>query len=395
MPVFLDLPNQTIASDAFVVAGWLAYTDPETPISVNANGVTIPVHLFERPDLRTVPGLGSFGFTLGFSIEVQLADIPDPEMVTIELRCGGEVVSTRVGAVVAASDLLARVAAPSREEVRRREAARLWCEAHMVCPQCQAPFAALKRDAGDLSCTSCDARFRQDTKAPNMISPTLGLQANIADTTNISANPYTPEVRRLIERIVGGGGWVLDCGAGFRVGRMEHVVNVEIVDYPSTDVLAVGEALPFADASFDAVVSLAVLEHVRDPFACAREILRVLKPGGELIADVPFLQPLHGYPHHYYNMSQQGLANLFSPGAEVLNCSVPLHGHPIFAVQWLLSQYLGGLSQAGREKFMTMTIGEIAGQPAQNYLARSPITELSAESMEVIACLNSLHARKK
>jgi hypothetical protein len=26
---------------------------------------------------------------------------------------------------------------------------------------------------------------------------------------------------------------------------------------------------------------------------------------------VPFLQPLHGYPHHYYNMTGEGLRNLF------------------------------------------------------------------------------------
>ena len=75
--------------------------------------------------------------------------------------------------------------------------------------------------------------------------------------------------------------------------------------------LGVGEALPFKDNAFDAVLSLSVLEHVRDPFACAAEIARVLKPGGKLICCVPFLQPLHGYPHHYYNMTGQGLRALF------------------------------------------------------------------------------------
>jgi hypothetical protein len=36
-----------------------------------------------------------------------------------------------------------------------------------------------------------------------------------------------------------------------------------------------------------------------------------LKPGGELICAVPFRSLYHGYPHHYYNMTHQGLGNLF------------------------------------------------------------------------------------
>ena len=74
-------------------------------------------------------------------------------------------------------------------------------------------------------------------------------------------------------------GLILDCGAGRRPIYYSNVVNFEIVAYDTTDVRGVGESLPFETDSFDAVFSFAVLEHVKDPFRCASEICRVLKPG--------------------------------------------------------------------------------------------------------------------
>lgn len=45
--------------------------------------------------------------------------------------------------------------------------------------------------------------------------------------------------------------------------------------------------LPFADAQFDMIVSYATFEHVQDAEFCARELCRVLKPGGWLCAWTP------------------------------------------------------------------------------------------------------------
>jgi SAM-dependent methyltransferase len=47
------------------------------------------------------------------------------------------------------------------------------------------------------------------------------------------------------------------------------------------------EPAPFPDASFDAVVMLATLEHILDKEPLARECHRLLRPGGRVIVTVP------------------------------------------------------------------------------------------------------------
>lgn len=52
-------------------------------------------------------------------------------------------------------------------------------------------------------------------------------------------------------------------------------------------VITPGQPLPFADASFDLIVSNWVFEHVEHPEAVAAELLRVMKPGAVLCASTP------------------------------------------------------------------------------------------------------------
>jgi SAM-dependent methyltransferase len=53
---------------------------------------------------------------------------------------------------------------------------------------------------------------------------------------------------------------------------------------------AVGEQLPFAADSFDLVVSVWVLEHLRKPLAVFKEVRRVLRPGGHFVFVTPNLR---------------------------------------------------------------------------------------------------------
>jgi 2-polyprenyl-6-hydroxyphenyl methylase / 3-demethylubiquinone-9 3-methyltransferase len=56
--------------------------------------------------------------------------------------------------------------------------------------------------------------------------------------------------------------------------------------------VGVGEALPYADACFDAVVCVDVLEHVADLHRVLSETVRVLRPGGMFLFDTINRNPL-------------------------------------------------------------------------------------------------------
>jgi hypothetical protein len=118
-----------------------------------------------------------------------------------------------------------------------------------------------------------------------------------------------------------------------------------------------------------------------------------LKPGGILLAAVPFLQPFHGYPDHYYNMSSSGLKNLFRTDLTILECNVPPTGLPIYSLTWFLNSYLRGLDPDTAARFAEMKVKDLTSDPA-SYLDSEIVQRLSPAANEELACTNYLVAEK-
>jgi SAM-dependent methyltransferase len=241
-------------------------------------------------------------------------------------------------------------------------------------------------------CESCGRVYAHSPTHYNFLTAEHQTECEIVSTDHVAANEYDEVATRIIED--NQNGLILDCGSGSHRREYANVFYYEVVAYPSTDVLGVGEHLPFRDQTFDAVFSLNVLEHVADPLRCAAEITRVLKSGGALYCVVPFLQPLHGYPNHFYNMSGQGLRHLFESSFDIVQHGVPLSGVPIWTLNWILRSWANGLPQKAKVDFLNMRVSDLVADTPLDYLDRPFVTQLPAEKNLELASTTMIIAKK-
>ena len=122
--------------------------------------------------------------------------------------------------------------------------------------------------------------------------------------------------------------------------------------------------LPFRDSTFDRVFAFNVFEHLADPKAAAREIHRVLKPGGRVIIHTAFLQSLHEEPNHFYNATEYGVRRWFAD-FEIDACQVSGNFGPGVMLAFLMSNVLesaraGGLPPDQLEVIGTSRLGDWA-----------------------------------
>ena len=205
-----------------------------------------------------------------------------------------------------------------------------WARDRLRCPLCK---GELESPEGDINCLNCDysaagvSDFRPRAEGVKTIS--LETKFNSDPETEISGIELTPpeavnggpvprrdssELLGEMRNRLGKDATVLDLGCGPK----DQKAPVEYLgfryvggDYchPESDLLLDAQALPFADGSFDCVLSYAVLEHVPNPFLALDEVSRVLKPGGLFVGTVSQGEPFHS---SYFHHTPWGLLSLVS-----------------------------------------------------------------------------------
>lgn len=141
---------------------------------------------------------------------------------------------------------------------------------------------------------------------------------------------------------------ILNIGGGGRALPSRHVhprvragtLYLDIRRTPLVSVVGDALHLPFADGSFDAALSLALLEHVPDAQHAVAEMGRVLKLGGLLYCEVPFLQVYHAAPADYVRFTESGVRRLFKGFRET---DFGVCAGPSSALSWVLRKYIAGV----------------------------------------------------
>jgi SAM-dependent methyltransferase len=139
---------------------------------------------------------------------------------------------------------------------------------------------------------------------------------------------------------------ILDVGCGvkpyypFFADVASEYVGVDAVDNPAADLRGLVEALPVEDAGFDVVLCTQVLEHCGDPSQAVRELRRVTKPGGRVLASTHGVQVYHPSPTDYYRWTHEGLQMLFTTSAEWSSLRVLPAAGTASALAMLLGTYV-------------------------------------------------------
>ena len=134
-------------------------------------------------------------------------------------------------------------------------------------------------------------------------------------------HPYAHHIRKLSAGLrlmigelgVAPDGRVLDYGCAEMPYRSLFPRTIEFVgaDLPGNPHASVAlnpdGSLPVADASFDAILSTQVLEHVEDPVLYLAECSRVLRPGGRMLLSTHGIFVYHPDPVDLWRWTCEGL----------------------------------------------------------------------------------------
>ena len=241
----------------------------------------------------------------------------------------------------------------------------------LACPNCKK--TALEMEGEQVRCRECGASYsvlqdkpiliKQDSPVREWYKPKATSRQGSAHSLRAilrSLWRLRPEARvwtRKSQRALGGlleqvqpdaaDTHVVLVGAGFeRVYRRilrpyRDIIRLGLATYGEVDVFSDVCDMPLTSNSLDLIVSSSVLEHVYNPEAAAQEMFRVVKPGGYVYAEIPFMRAYHMMPVDYQRYTISGIEELFRrQGFKLVSkgiCSGPFTAGVLFFVDFWAS----------------------------------------------------------
>ncbi|HLD64293.1 MAG TPA: methyltransferase domain-containing protein [Candidatus Peribacteraceae bacterium] len=101
----------------------------------------------------------------------------------------------------------------------------------------------------------------------------------------------------------------------------------------------VEKPFPLADASYDHVICINLLEHIYNDKNVIQESFRVLRPGGTMINVTPFLIAVHGCPNDFRRYTDEALRRMFQDAGFIVDEVKPIaYGcfHTVYQLTFVL-----------------------------------------------------------
>lgn len=120
--------------------------------------------------------------------------------------------------------------------------------------------------------------------------------------------------------------FILNVGSGnSRIAP--HVKNLDIYPGKNVDYVCNAEKIPIEDNSVDLIITQEAFEHISKPKNALKECHRILKKGGKIYFQVPFIIGYHPGPTDFYRFTKEGMENFLSDvGFEVEKVEITVAG---------------------------------------------------------------------
>jgi glycogen synthase len=252
-----------------------------------------------------------------------------------------------------------RTKIPLDKDVRMSEDLSRKAEKIASIVRCPACYGKLEISAPDISCTACGTSYRFESNCPVLMTgeDREHLDRFLATHSSQTVPSANSKIRRLLfppgpchdprrpERMArlwgrfDSNSVIVDVGAQSARLR-EDVITVDLVPFPGVDIVGNAHRLPVADNSVDLVINTGVLEHVEDADAVVSEFHRVVRPGGVVYTEIPFMQGYHPDPADFMRLTYSGLKRTFRRfHIEEMDVS----SGPFSALAWVVREVLASI----------------------------------------------------
>lgn len=231
------------------------------------------------------------------------------------------------------------------------------------CPHC---YSKLVLNMPDITCVNslCGAKYYFENGCPVLMTPEdkIHLQSFLSQHTAQTVPAFNNRLRlkflppgpcydpRRSERLprfwsrFSKDAIIIDIGSQSAKLR-DDVINFDLTPFQNVNLVGNALRIPIADNAVDGVINTGVLEHVEDIEQVLREIYRILKPGGILYIEIPFMQGFHPDPTDFQRLTYQGLQRALK---DFLIEEMEVSSGPYSNLSWAIRETIAAASATER-----------------------------------------------